>query len=604
MVISVDDINMSVSVPALIKDSFIQGGKFIVLDNGYCEMYTGGFSVVFPVSVGDEKWAFRCWHVTIDKAMERYKLLSAVLPSYKLPYFIDFHYEEQGIVVSGTTYPTIRMKWVKGCNIKDYIRRNLNNSEKLFRLAARFLKMVRTLHKASIAHGDLQHENIMVNSRGELVLIDYDSLFIPELKGVADEDIIAGKPDYQHPCRGKNKTANPKIDYFSEVVILLGILGLAKNRTLWEKYRVSDSDGLLFSKEDYSDIKKSRIYKDLNCLGYPFHELLQILCSYLRCSDINQLEPFDSFSVFDEKFDIVQYFKKQAEQEKEDALWEEVIKQDTIYAYSKYLADYPNGKYVPSANKRISEIKEKRKILVEATAIDKKAWKEADSIGTIECYTKYLQEFPLGAYVLKAKDKIEEIRWKVAENTDTIDAYNDYLKYYRCGRASIARARIKLIKAEARYWDKVLAENTIDDYNAYLKEYPNGKHKNEAKWRSEQLTERIKRERRIRHVVAAIFCVVLLASLVFVGLKVIKHESGDLPKEMVEGKLPEKAEPQQNIPSLEMKTDELITAMEIAKKYGDQIDGKVKMEAKNSLEELCKSGSDRYNNLKQRYDRL
>ena len=96
----------------------------------------------------------------------------------------------------------------------------------------------------------------------------------------------------------------------------------------------------------------------------------------------------------------------------------------------------------------------------------------------------------------------------------------------------------------------------------------------------------------------------LLASLVFVGPKVIKHESGDLPKEMVEGKLPEKAEPQQNIPSLEMKTDELITAMEIAKKYGDQIDGKVKMEAKNSLEELCKSGSDRYNNLKQRYDRL
>ena len=138
----IDEINTSVSIPSLIKDSFIQGGTFSVLDNGYCEMYTGGFSVVFPVSVGDEKWAFRCWHATIDKAMERYKLLSAVLPSYKLPYFIDFHYEEQGIVVSGTTYPTIRMKWVKGCNIKDYIRRNLNNSEKLFRLAARFLKMV------------------------------------------------------------------------------------------------------------------------------------------------------------------------------------------------------------------------------------------------------------------------------------------------------------------------------------------------------------------------------------------------------------------------------------------------------------------------------
>ena len=118
------------------------------------------------------------------------------------------------------------------------------------------------------------------------------------------------------------------------------------------------TDEILVSQLNHmlSDYNNTWIYKDLNCMGYPFHELLQILCSYLRCSDINQLEPFDSFSVFDEKFDIVQYFKKQAEQEKEDALWEEVIKQDTIYAYSKYLADYPNGKYVPSANKRISEM--------------------------------------------------------------------------------------------------------------------------------------------------------------------------------------------------------------------------------------------------------
>ena len=572
------------------------------MDNGYCEMYTGGFSVVFPVSVGDEKWAFRCWHATIDKAMERYKLLSAVLPSYKLPYFIDFHYEEQGIVVSGTTYPTIRMKWVKGCNIKDYIRRNLNNSEKLFRLAARFLKMVRTLHKASIAHGDLQHENIMVNSRGELVLIDYDSLFIPELKGVADEDIIAGKPDYQHPCRGKNKTANPKIDYFSEVVILLGILGLAKNRTLWEKYQVSDSDGLLFSKEDYSDIRKSRIYKDLNCLGYPFHELLQILCSYLRCSDINQLEPFDSFSVFDEKFDIVQYFNKQAEQEKDDALWEEVIRQDTIYAYSKYLADYPNGKHVSNANKRVSEIEEKLKIIAEAATVDKRAWKEADSIGTIESYTMYLQKFPSGANALKAKDKIEEIRWKVAEKADTIEAYNNYLKYCRSGRANLARARIKQIKADDGLWDKAFSNNTIDGYNDYLRKYPIGKHEVEAKKQLAQLTEQIKRHRKTRRVIVAIFCAGMMALFASVGPEIIRYVCRDSSTEIVKEKSPAEIV-QQNISELEGETEKLIVALEVAKKYG-AIDNDKKMEAKQNLEELRKGNSSKYNSLKQRYDRL
>ena len=558
MVISVDDINMSVSVPALIKDSFIQGGKFIVLDNGYCEMYTGGFSVVFPVSVGDEKWAFRCWHVTIDKAMERYKLLSAVLPSYKLPYFIDFHYEEQGIVVSGTTYPTIRMKWVKGCNIKDYIRRNLNNSEKLFRLASRFLKMVRTLHKASIAHGDLQHENIMVNSRGELVLIDYDSLFIPEFKGVADEDIIAGKPDYQHPCRGKNKTANPKIDYFSEVVILLGILGLAKDKTLWGKYHVADSDGLLFSKDDYSDIRRTRIYRDLDGLGYPFHELLQVLCAYLKCSNINQLEPFDSFGIFDEAFDIVQYFKEQGEHEKEDAS--------------------------------------------EAATVDKRAWKEADSIGTIESYTMYLHKFPSGANALKAKDRIEEIMWKDAEKADTIEAYNNYLKYCWSGRANLARARIKQIKADDGLWDKAFSNNTIDGYNDYLRKYPIGKHEVEAKRQLDQLTEQIKRHRKTRRVIVAIFCVGMMALFASVGPEIIRYVCRDSSTEIVKEKSPAEIV-QQNISELERETEKLIVALEVAKKYG-AIDNDKKMEAKQNLEELRKGNSSKYNSLKQRYDRL
>ena len=602
MVIPIDEINTSVSIPSLIKDSFIQGGTFSVLDNSYYEMYTGGFSVVFPVLVGDEKWAFRCWHVTIDKAMERYKLLSAALPSYKLPYFIDFYYEERGIVVGGTIYPTIRMKWVQGRNIKEYIGQNLNNSEKLFRLAGRFLKMVKTLHKASIAHGDLQHENIMVNSRGNLVLIDYDSLYIPELKGVADEDIIAGKPDYQHPCREKNKTANPKIDYFSEVVILLGILGLAKDKTLWGKYHVADSNGLLFSKDDYSDIRRTRIYRDLDSLGYPFHELLQVLCAYLKCSDINQLEPFDSFGIFDEAFDIVQYFKEQGEHEKEDALWKEVIKQDTIDAYSKYLADYPNGKYVSNANKRASEIEEKRKIIAEAATVDKRAWKEADSIGTIESYTMYLQKFPSGANALKAKDKIEEIRWKVAEKADTIEAYNDYLKYCRSGRANIARARIKQIKADDGLWDKAFSNNTIDGYNDYLKKYPIGKHEVEAKRQLDQLTEQIKRHRKTRRVIVAIFCAGMMASFASVGPEIIRYVCRDSSTEIVKEKSPAEIV-QQNISEMERETEKLIVALEVAKKYG-AIDNDKKMEAKLKLEELRKGNSSKYNSLKQRYDRL
>lgn len=606
MVIPIDEINTSISISSLIKDSFIQGGTFSVLDNGYYEMYTGGFSVVFPVIVGDEKWAFRCWQVTIDKAMERYKLLAAALPSYKLPYFIDFYYEEQGIVVSGTAYPTIRMKWVKGLNIKDYIGKNLNNSEKIYRLAGRFLTMVRTLHKASIAHGDLQHENIMVNSSGKLVLIDYDSLFISELKGVADEDIIGGKSDYQHPFRKKNKTASSKLDYFSEVVILLGVLGIAKDKTLWKKYNVADSDGLLFSEKDYSDLKKSRIYNDLYRLGHPFSDLLEILSSYLEYQDINQLEPIESHGIFsDETFDIVKYIEEQDLLEKEKTLWKEVSAKDTIYLYSKYLSEFPDGKHVQKANKRISEIEEKWKRLAKAAEAEKKAWKDANSIGTIESYTKYLQNFPAGANALNAKDKIEKIKWKDVEKTDTIDAYNDYLKYYPYGGfANTAKKRIKLIETEVKCWYRALTINTIDSYNAYLKDYPKGKHEVEAKRRLEQLAEQIKRKKKIRHVVATIFSVGMLALAVSVGPEAIRYVSRYLQTEIVNEEIPLKSSRKQNISALENKTHKMIEELKKIKRKGLERNPQYARMVEDNLTKLKQMGSSRYNELKKEYESL
>lgn len=602
----ISDIQLSIQVKdKLVYDPVARNANFHKLPTGGYERYSGGYSVAFPCEYQGEKWAFRCWHVPIDKAIERYKLLSAALPSYKLPYFIDFYYEDPGIVVCGTPYPTIRMRWIKGRNIKDYIGHNLNDSLKIYRLASEFLEMVRALHRSSIAHGDLQHENIMVNSRGKLVLIDYDSLFIPELKGVADEDIIAGKPDYQHPCRKKNRTASPKIDYFSEVVILLGILGIAKDRTLWERYHVAGSDGLLFSKEDYANLKKSRIYLDLYRFGHPFSDLLDILASYLECRDIDRLEPFESYGIFsDGAFDLLKCIEDQWALEQEDTLWKEVSANDTIYSYSKYLSAFPNGRYVRIAKKKIADIEETRKKIAEAIAKDNDAWKNACSEDTVESYTKYLHNFPSGAYVAEAKGKIDEEMWRFAEKADTADAYNDYLKNYPYGRfANIARGRVKQIEAEAKCWYKAVTVNTVDSYNAYLKKYPIGRHIDEAKKRLGQLEVRIKRRRMIKRVVASVFCVGLLIMSVSVGPSTVRYVRQHFTVEAIKRNLPPILEQKQNMAELEKKTESNIAAMEVAKKYGKK-ELTLRVETERYLEELRKGGSSRWNDLQHRYDRL
>ena len=122
-------------------------------------------------------------------------------------------------------------------------------------------------------------------------MVDYDSFFCPELEG--EKDIITGLKDYQHPQRGKNRYASEKIDYFSELIIYTSILGIAYRPELINKYKVEDSEHLLFEAKDFEDITHSTIYQDLKGLGAIFPVLLNILEIYLSKRRIADLEPFD-----------------------------------------------------------------------------------------------------------------------------------------------------------------------------------------------------------------------------------------------------------------------------------------------------------------------
>lgn len=277
-----------------IKDEFVKKGTFVKRKkNGHeqLERYVGGFSVVFPFSVNNKKWAFRCWHVNVGNMQKHFDILSKELKKINLPYFCEFDYTEEGVIIEGFLYPTTKMRWIDGDNLKSYICKNYQNKEKMRKLADSFLTMIKKLHQNNIAHGDLQHGNILVDNHDKIYLIDYDSVYLPALSGQIDS--ICGLPDYQHPKRSDNKYATEKIDYFSELIIYTSILAIAENPSLVSKYKLPDTEFLLFSKEDFRNLENSEIYKDLYSLGETFQLLLRILSEYLVFNDINDLESFD-----------------------------------------------------------------------------------------------------------------------------------------------------------------------------------------------------------------------------------------------------------------------------------------------------------------------
>ncbi len=293
--LTIPNINTSIENKNIfVLDDHARNGTFLRDASGRLIHYSGGFSVVFPYETRTgEKWAFRCWHTDVVNSNKRYQTISDAIKNAKLSFLCEFQYVEQGVIVEGNKYPTTRMKWIDGIGIKDYICQNRNSKSSLNSLAANFLKMVQTLHARSLAHGDLQHGNILVDKEHQLHLVDYDSFYCSKLRGEAD--VVTGLPDYQHPARANNKSVSEKLDYFSELIIYLSILAIAENPSLIDKYKVESADRLLFAKEDFSNITGSNVYRDIKVLGKEFEELLDVLEIYLNYSSIDELLPFDDF---------------------------------------------------------------------------------------------------------------------------------------------------------------------------------------------------------------------------------------------------------------------------------------------------------------------
>lgn len=293
--IGISDIKASIQNGTLIQDKFFKNADFLKDSRGRLISYTGGYTVVVPANVKGGKWAFRCWHTSVKDSKERYSLIGKAINKSNLSYFCSFDYTEKGIIVKGESYPITKMRWVDGQDLKKYICANSHNKKAIKELAHKFLEMISELHKHHIAHGDLQHGNILVSDSGQLFLVDYDSMYVPEMKDKYS-DIITGLVDYQHPSRKKNSISSEKLDYFSEVIIYTSLLAIASKPDLVDLYNVENSEALLFSSRDFESFSSSQIYSDLKSLNNEeIDKCLVAIENYLAINDINQLDPIECY---------------------------------------------------------------------------------------------------------------------------------------------------------------------------------------------------------------------------------------------------------------------------------------------------------------------
>jgi predicted Ser/Thr protein kinase len=162
-------------------DPELQQGSPLLDPLGLPKPITGGFASVYQMICNGRKYAIRCFLRYNPDQKQRYAKISSYLQQVDLPYMVVFKFLTQGIKVRGQWYPILKMDWIDGEPLNSYVEKNLKNPKVIRDLAQKFVKLIFDLERSKIAHGDLQHGNILI-ANGDFRLIDYDGMYVPDLK--------------------------------------------------------------------------------------------------------------------------------------------------------------------------------------------------------------------------------------------------------------------------------------------------------------------------------------------------------------------------------------------------------------------------------------
>lgn len=249
---------------------------------------SGNFATVYRMRCGAKEYAVRCFINYHPDQEKRYQKISDHLLKTQLKYMVPFEFQAKGMRVNGKFYPIVKMAWISGDRLDQYVYRHLNSPAKLLSLASEWLHMCRILRASKIGHGDLQHGNVLL-ANDQLKLIDYDGMFVPSLQGSKSHEV--GHRNYQHPHRTGADFAD-FIDNFSAWVIYTSLLALSRDPQLWATTKAGD-ESLLFKQEDYKSPQSSAVLKALATHNDDLVREIAGFIGDLPCNGIAGVIPID-----------------------------------------------------------------------------------------------------------------------------------------------------------------------------------------------------------------------------------------------------------------------------------------------------------------------
>lgn len=225
---------------------------------GLPRVMSGNFASVYELKTSGKRYAVRCFVRQVSGQQGRYARLSQYLNTVKLDCLVDFEFMLKGILVKGEWYPIVKMHWVEGLPLNQFVDEVHDKSDVLLKLAADWRTLVKNVKHHRLAHGDFQHGNIMVTPQAEYRLVDYDGMYAPVFgRGRAPE---LGHINFQHPRR-TSEFYDETLDNFSALVVYLSLRALAVEPELWKKFYTGDN--LIFVSADFKNPLQAAVFQQL-----------------------------------------------------------------------------------------------------------------------------------------------------------------------------------------------------------------------------------------------------------------------------------------------------------------------------------------------------
>jgi hypothetical protein len=175
-----------------------------------------------------------------------------------------------------------------------WVEKHLYDSSALRGMAEQWRQLAGDLAAARLAHGDLQHGNVLVDHETQTIkLLDYDAAFVPRLAGLPKREV--GHPSYQRSQSTAAETSGLMMDRFPLLVIFAALRSLAVAPELW--YRLDNGDNLLFRREDFEDPENSRAFSLLKTALLRAPEVARIIQALQSAcsSPLSPVPPLDRF---------------------------------------------------------------------------------------------------------------------------------------------------------------------------------------------------------------------------------------------------------------------------------------------------------------------